>query len=1136
MKTPNTILFSMALILLLLVSGITISQTLLLPTASAQSSNIASSVVINEVDINPPGDDFKKISEWVELYNPTSESIDLSGWKIASTTGIKKTLTLPAGTTINPQQFLTYSYQPIWFSDASETVELRDKTGTVIDKTPRMTDLSNDFSSWQRIYDALDSDSDSDWIFETSSAGSTNGQIETSTESESVSVTITPSKSAYLFGETAVLSGAVSKEVFVEKPAFSSEKIIITISGPDYDKEFTQYPDLNLEFSTRINLQKVLGITEGIYSVTVQYADASNTAQFSVGNSIIKIPDKQTDVLSITSDRTSYIPGQTVVITAATTNEVPFEGLKFSVTDPNSKTIGEGTLFPSSDVNIQGVFGNSVDTTRFITTLFLDTVSPVYGTYRIEGKYSTQTAQSTFEVSSDIREDSIVSLSTDKPAYEPGDTIIISGRSNQHWVSSLSLEVLKSANLALGTNDLGGGTGLKILDTVRLEGDSTFRYEIPLPLTYTSFGEYKVTVSGEIGTFITQFVVLADSQGFVASTEPLSMSTDKEIYELGQTIEITGNIKDQTRTSSFQTQVVDISIKNADDGESLFIFGIPNGGKSVTLHGVRVDSTYTAVPEPSGNFASSIEVRRSLFSTGTYTITASYEKLKAESTVVIVDPFDSANSNVIAFLDKEIYGLNETLNLNGLFSAQTSSSVVITLYKPDGDTDKFGAIIDGGSFSWSWNTPKSEVKSNTINDRSLSSTNLGVYRLNLDAGGSRADIFFKVSDDPQNDSFNLEPLTVSTGQAIYKPGEKLLVSGNVIARQSGTEGLVIPELVSIKVLSNKPPFRPIHEATVYPDQGGFYKSTFEIPATLFVSGTYKVKAIYENRHANTEFTVASDFVFGVSDPAELLLDLGTDTYHPGDTVTLTGKPNKIVYIETFEVNVIKQSDLSLNCGAFYCGNNVTPTAFVRPTPSAGFTYNYEIPNTDSSVGSYEIAVNVGFDTKSVIFEVLLEEPVVGGGDDNATVTNGTDVVITDNVLGENTTLTNNSTNVTADNSIIDGNVTLINNSTNVIVDDNTIDGNTTITNSTATINDGTTVPDISLEEKTSIISMWAGFARESASSAELLQSLNIVSSDDATGVVLPQWTKSTLGKWVIDDVITIDEFERALQYLAETSS
>ena len=73
---------------------------LLIVPASAQS--YPNHIVINEVDLNPPGDDSVNVSEWVELYNPTNSKIDLSGWKIASTTVLKKTMTIPTGTFIEP--------------------------------------------------------------------------------------------------------------------------------------------------------------------------------------------------------------------------------------------------------------------------------------------------------------------------------------------------------------------------------------------------------------------------------------------------------------------------------------------------------------------------------------------------------------------------------------------------------------------------------------------------------------------------------------------------------------------------------------------------------------------------------------------------------------------------------------------------------------------------------------------------------------------------------------------------------------------------------------------------------------------------------------------------------------------------
>ena len=100
---------------LALVFSVLLFAGILAPAYAASTDH----VVINEVDINPPGDDSATISEWVELYNPTDSDIDMSGWSVASTTILKKTMTISSGTIIEPGQFLTYSYDTVWFTDVN---------------------------------------------------------------------------------------------------------------------------------------------------------------------------------------------------------------------------------------------------------------------------------------------------------------------------------------------------------------------------------------------------------------------------------------------------------------------------------------------------------------------------------------------------------------------------------------------------------------------------------------------------------------------------------------------------------------------------------------------------------------------------------------------------------------------------------------------------------------------------------------------------------------------------------------------------------------------------------------------------------------------------------------------------------
>ena len=84
-------------------------------------------------------------------------------------------------------------------------------------------------------------------------------------------VTVSSDKSSYLFDETAIISGTVSEKIFIEKPYFQPEPILITISGPNFDHAVSLYPDYNLNYETTLSLVQVLGIGEGIYDVSVIY-------------------------------------------------------------------------------------------------------------------------------------------------------------------------------------------------------------------------------------------------------------------------------------------------------------------------------------------------------------------------------------------------------------------------------------------------------------------------------------------------------------------------------------------------------------------------------------------------------------------------------------------------------------------------------------------------------------------------------------------------------------------------------------------------------------------------------------------------------------------------------------------------
>lgn len=110
----------------------------------------ASSIVINE--IMPKSDEE---SEWVELYNPTTETISIENWIIkddnsSTSDDIKLTGSL------NASEIKTFERSKGWLNDGGDTVSLIDQNGTVIDSHTYGTASTNksigrvpDNSTWQ---------------------------------------------------------------------------------------------------------------------------------------------------------------------------------------------------------------------------------------------------------------------------------------------------------------------------------------------------------------------------------------------------------------------------------------------------------------------------------------------------------------------------------------------------------------------------------------------------------------------------------------------------------------------------------------------------------------------------------------------------------------------------------------------------------------------------------------------------------------------------------------------------------------------------------------------------------------------------------------------------------------------------
>jgi hypothetical protein len=906
-----------------------------------------SNVVINEIDTNPPGDDTKTISEWVELYNPTGQDVDVGGWKIASTTATKKTLTIPTGSIIKPGQFVVYSYTNLWFADVSEKVQLKDKSGQIVDETLIMTDQKNDFSSWQRKYDGLDTNVSNDWAFRMSSVGSSNGVPETtSSGGGETTVFVNVDKHSYIFDETAMITGNVSKRISQEKPFFSQQQLIITMDGPgSFYKTITIYPDLNLKFKTSIKLDKAQGVTAGTYDITASYGDAYDSVLVSVGDKVVANPNDDISELSIMADKSVYVPGQTALLSASTTKVIPLEGLKLSVYDPKGGRIYTGNLYPTKDI--------------FSANVFMTTVNPVYGTYRVVADYGTQHSETAFELVRDAKNLEPITLVTDKKYYGLGEPIIVSGRSSKHVVA-LDLEVLQTgAPSGKETKNV-----FKLTGQITLRGDDTFEYKISSPTL--TLGDYRVTVSKEFGKSVAYFNIVEDPSAYSETENINSVSTEQATYDIGDKLVILGHVIPKTR-STFDAIPVYVTISTENGKPLTFVGQGKTAGKPSTDPQIMTYS-FSAVPDIAGNYKIDATITKSVFLPGNYVVTATYDGKETKTMFAVIDLLDVKNKKLIAKTDKSVYGLGEIVKIDGSITTG-QSAVQIVLTKPGGKTMNGGSKVENNRFSWTWQIPQKDLDLITDpNYRGERPTVFGTYTISIKTSSETLDVFFKVSKDPENDTLSIVPLEVTTDKPVYRGGEKLVISGSAIKRQltTGSEGITLDRVnLQVKTSSNK----LIYNSELYFDNGGNFKTTYDLPLTVFKDGTYKVVATYQKLIVQTTFEVQNNTPLNTDEKLSLSLNTDREEYSPGDTVHISGSLNKVIFLDQLNLVVLLKDENEINCGTLYCGLGGKQIDLSKYYDSGIYKYDYVIPQS-ASLGDYVVKVDAQFGTFTKTFKVV----------------------------------------------------------------------------------------------------------------------------------------------------------------------
>jgi endonuclease YncB( thermonuclease family) len=160
------IILAISIGLAIIVSGIAVGMAYDTNTETANSTE-GTHVVIQAFDQNPAGRP-ENLYEWVMLYNPTNESVNISGWTISSKGYYGGRSFRIINISIPPKNHMTFVPGKRWLRDKDEKIVLNDTEGNIIDETHEAGDSGRDKDDnryWKRHPVGVDTDSDTDWQF-----------------------------------------------------------------------------------------------------------------------------------------------------------------------------------------------------------------------------------------------------------------------------------------------------------------------------------------------------------------------------------------------------------------------------------------------------------------------------------------------------------------------------------------------------------------------------------------------------------------------------------------------------------------------------------------------------------------------------------------------------------------------------------------------------------------------------------------------------------------------------------------------------------------------------------------------------------------------------------------------------------
>ncbi|MCX6748565.1 MAG: Ig-like domain-containing protein, partial [Candidatus Pacearchaeota archaeon] len=241
----------------------------------------ASYVNINEVEFDNLGTD---INEFVELYNPTNETITLTGWRIQDSRG---RIDIISHGSIDAYGYFVFSesLSTLDFLN-NDSIRIYDLNGSLIDETPFLLDNADDDRTWQREPDAGEQ-----WRFGLSTMGKNNNADIT----KPIVTLLLPIDNALIENSSVAFSyTAIDDKALVLDCGFYG----------NFDSSFRKWANETTVNGT-INDFFAWDIPDGTYIWNIKCSDGSNEAFTSTNRTII-VNNPDAPVFTIIGNKTLY--------------------------------------------------------------------------------------------------------------------------------------------------------------------------------------------------------------------------------------------------------------------------------------------------------------------------------------------------------------------------------------------------------------------------------------------------------------------------------------------------------------------------------------------------------------------------------------------------------------------------------------------------------------------------------------------------------------------------------------------------------------------------------------------------------------------------------------------------------------